>query len=126
MKQIYSYAAVVVATAGLAVGLAGGANAGVLKTAPLYACGTDKVECTGINASSMPLGFLTVAIADEDGALALKSCEDVPPGGSCSTSVMAPKGGFCGLVFSGIARHVRGSISVMDMDGNTKAALPAQ
>jgi len=126
MKQIYSCAGVLVAAAALlTVGLTGRAEAGTATSAPFYATGTDEVSCTGINTGTMDLDYLTVAIVDDTGLMALNSCMHVKPGVSCSTMVAAPKGGFCGLIFKGSPKHVRGSISIVDMNGNVKAALPA-
>ena len=123
MKQIFSCAAVVLATAGLIVGLTGSANAGTLKSAPFSAMGSDSVACSATNVGSSMMDYLTVWIINEKGdPVAFNACQDVTPGGTCSTSA---KGGFCGIVFPGSSRNVRGSICLVDMDGSAKAALPA-
>ena len=100
MKRIYSCGAVFLATAVLlTVGLTGSASAGSLASAPFYASGTDHVSCSGINVSTTVRGFLTVAIIDDGGLVALNGCDNVGPGVTCSASVEAPKGGFCTLIF---------------------------
>ncbi len=128
MKQVVSCAAVLLVTAGLTVGLAGSAHAStILKTAAFYANGTDSVSCSATNVSSSQLESLAVWMIDDAGApVAVNVCHDVTSGGMCTTSVDAPKGGYCAIVFSGSSRNVRGSICILDKDGNARTALPAQ
>ena len=124
MKRISSYAVLAATTALLTVGLTSTAHAATATSAAFYASGTDEVCCTGINTGTTVLKFLTVAIVDESGMMALNVCKDVAPGASCATSVGAPDGGFCGLIFPGSSKHVRGSIAIMDSAHTVKTALP--
>ncbi len=126
MKQIVSCAGVLLVTAGLTVGLTSTANASILKTAPLYANGTDSVSCNAANVTLSTLDSLAVWIIDSKGEpVALNVCYDVRDGGTCTASAEA-KGGFCAIVAPGPSADVRGNICIVDKDGNAKVALPAQ